>query len=64
MTFSFYANYFIYRYGKTKDAFGWPEETEEGVTQSSNIGGQAPNQVTTDQEQQPTSTTPLTKLEK
>lgn len=55
---------FISRYGKTKDAFGWPEETEEGVAQSGNTGGQAPNQVATDQEQQPASTTPLTKLEK
>ena len=54
----------VSRYGKTKDAFGWPEETEEAVNTGSGPNTQALNTVTTDQETQQTNVTPLTKLEK
>ncbi|RZB39229.1 zf-UBR domain containing protein [Asbolus verrucosus] len=51
-------------YGKTKDAFGWPEETEESVTTGTSTANQSLSTVTSDQETQPTNVAPLTKLEK
>ncbi|XP_008200345.2 E3 ubiquitin-protein ligase UBR4 isoform X1 [Tribolium castaneum] len=49
-------------YGKTKDSFGWPEETEESVATGS--GTNQVMNVSNDQETQQTNATPLTKLEK
>lgn len=54
----------IFSYGKTKDAFGWPEETDEAVSNSNNGGNQQLNTMSNDQETQQTNIAPLTKVEK
>lgn len=49
-------------YGKTKDSFGWPEETEEAVSTAANGKGQTTVNNEVDQNSQNASQ--LTKLEK
>lgn len=50
-------------YGKTKDSFGWPEESEENVPTGTS-GSAQPISTTTEVEQSSTETAQITKLEK
>lgn len=50
-------------YGKTKDSFGWPEETDEAVSAGTS-GKVQTTAITTEMDQNNHNTSQLTKLEK
>lgn len=54
---------FCYSYGKSKDAFGWPEENEE-VTSSTVVPTQAASGTNTDVDSVSNSPPPITSLDK
>lgn len=54
----------FFRYGKTKETFGWPDETEDAVASSTSAVVPSSSGAATDGEQTSTNPTPVTKLER